>query len=539
LKNFLLLVLVINSLKTYAQLTPESVNTDKGAIGFYEFKPAGHKPDNNYKYPLIIFLHGIGERGNGTTELPMTLNSSFPKLLVKNKETMKFAFQGRQYAFVVLIPQMAKKYTNWQNFYVDEMIKYAKKNLNIDTNKIFLTGWSLGGGGAWKYATFSVENARRLAGIIPVSPAPDYTNLCNISLGKVAVWAHHARDDASVPLHYTEDAIQGINACSPDIPALMTYYPFGGHPYVADRAYDTLNEIQYPNMFQWMAGTTRLNILENNQPPIADAGFDTLVTLPKTAVTLNGSASCDPNDVIVNYSWTLVEGPVSPELTIKSAGFPITVVSGLEPGNYTFRLAVKDEFNTTRTDDVRVQVVLPPGGQNANPVANAGPDIKMRDDNYYLAGRARDFDGTIKNFRWRQVSGPVSITIEGSGKGASISGMSQEGIYGLELTVYDDHIPAGIGKDTVFITREPSAPVYFNYFTMKDPTTPDTGPARYDLLAAFLIFCTLQSLIFNRFTGEKFKRSMINHVLLTYYGLLFSDIFYIFAASNAVPIHMI
>ena len=174
MKNFLLLFLVINSLITYAQLTPKSVNSDRGVIGFYEFKPAGYKADSSYQYPLIIFLHGIGERGNGTTELDMALNSSFAKILNKGA-TMKFRVNGAQHAFLVLIPQMSKDYENWQNFYIDAMIRYAKANLKIDTNKIFLTGWSLGGGGAWKYATASVENASKLAGIIPVAPAPDYS----------------------------------------------------------------------------------------------------------------------------------------------------------------------------------------------------------------------------------------------------------------------------------------------------------------------------------------------------------------------------
>ncbi|MEO5998460.1 MAG: dienelactone hydrolase family protein [Chitinophagaceae bacterium] len=505
MKKSLLLFLVIGPLITFAQLTPKSINTGKeGVIGFYEFKPGGYNPDSTYLYPLIIFLHGIGERGNGTTELHMALNSSFPKYLVKGA-TMKFTIRGRQHAFLVLMPQMSKDYVNWQNFYVDAMIEYARKNLKIDTNRIFLTGWSLGGGGAWKYATASVENARKVAGIIPVSPAPDYTDLCNLARGKVAVWVHHARDDASIPLHYSEDAITGINACSPDIPPLITYYPSGGHPYVAEWAYDTLNKIEYPNLYQWMIGTSRANSLATNQDPFANAGNDTLVILPSTSATLKGDASFDPNDVIIQYKWTVISGPSSPELKILKPDFPVTGVSGLEPGNYTFRLTVKDEFGVSKSDNINIEVMLPLGGMNATPVVNAGQDVIIREANYHLKGSGRDYDGTIKSFHWRQVSGPVTITVEENGKMANLWGITQKGTYGIELSACDNHNPCGIGRDTVFITRNVPMPVYFNYWSKENPAIRNPDVHRYGLLVVFILFFSVPALIFNSFTIRNFK----------------------------------
>lgn len=502
MKNFLLVVLVINPLITFAQLQPKSVNTDKGRIGFYEFKPSGYHPDSSYKYPLIIFLHGIGERGNGTTELSMSLNSSFPRILVQGA-TMKFVVNGKQHAFLVLIPQMSKDYENWQNFYVDAMIDYAKKNLKIDENKIFLTGWSLGGGGAWKYATASLENAKLLAGIIPVSPAPDYTDLRNLSLGRVAVWAHHARDDASVPLHYTEDAIMGINQWSPAIPARITFYPSGGHPYVANWAYDTLNSVEYPNVYQWMIGTSRDNSKDRNVQPRSKAGNDSTVILPSTRTILDGSASYDSNDVIVHYSWSVVAGPVSPELSIKKPNFPYTEVSGLEPGTYIFRLTVTDEFNVTGSDEVSIRVILPENGSNSAPVANAGPDVSTTEDQYHLTGQARDFDGRISNFHWRQVSGPAAITLQSHNETAELWGISKLGTYGIELAVYDDHKPAGMGRDTVFITRSPVLPVYFNYFSLENPFVADPDVFRYELGAVFCLLFSLPALILNKVVRKK------------------------------------
>ena len=51
------------------------------------------------------------------------------------------------------------------NFYVDEMLKYAKQNLRYDENRVYLTGLSAGGGGTWRYPSTSLANAQQFAAI--------------------------------------------------------------------------------------------------------------------------------------------------------------------------------------------------------------------------------------------------------------------------------------------------------------------------------------------------------------------------------------
>lgn len=467
MKKSLLFVLITVPLFSFAQLMPKSIVTVNGNIGFYEFKPPGYNPDSTYEYPLIIFLHGVGERGNGTSELPMALLASFPKLLVAGA-TMQFTVNGRKHAFLVLLPQMSKEYVNWQSFYIDEMIGYAKRNLKIDKNKIFLTGWSLGGGGAWKYPTSSIHRASMLAGIIPVSPSPDYTDLCNISDAKVAVWAHHAKDDRSVPVHFTKDAIQGIRVCNPFIPPMITYYATGGHPFVANQAYDTLNKTHYPNIYQWMIGTSRSNNTATNLEPVPVAGDDTTIILPSVKTLLNGQASFDPNDVITRYEWVMANGPVSPRLHFKKPYFPVSEVSGLEPGNYTFRLKVTDQFGVSRSDDTKVRVILPLDGTNAPPYVNAGPPVTVNTNECEVYVEARDFDGTIRQYRWRQISGPAKLIIRNYGSMADILKLKAPGKYGIEISASDNDKPSGSGKDTLTIIRTPVLP--FNGFLWSDNT---------------------------------------------------------------------
>src|SRR5258708_39126163 len=71
MKNLLLCMgLMLSAYYASAQYTPQGFIASNGdQVGFYQFIPPGYAANPTAKYPLIIFLHGIGERGNGTTQL--------------------------------------------------------------------------------------------------------------------------------------------------------------------------------------------------------------------------------------------------------------------------------------------------------------------------------------------------------------------------------------------------------------------------------------------------------------------------------------
>src|ERR1041384_655690 len=146
MKKLLLLCLsALIVLTVSAQHVPKSLTAANGQfIGFYQYTPTNYSSTPNTKHPLIIFLHGIGERGNGTTDLKNILGLGVPGA-INAGHNMTFTWNGKTETFLVLSPQLSGAYGGWQNFYVDEMIEYAKKNLRIDENRIFLTGLSLGG----------------------------------------------------------------------------------------------------------------------------------------------------------------------------------------------------------------------------------------------------------------------------------------------------------------------------------------------------------------------------------------------------------
>ncbi|MFD1140947.1 T9SS type A sorting domain-containing protein [Larkinella insperata] len=94
-----------------------------------------------------------------------------------------------------------------------------------------------------------------------------------------------------------------------------------------------------------------------NQAPIARAGADQALILPASSVTLNGSASSDPEGGALSYQWSQQSGPSPAHLPSPTA--PTLTASGLVEGRYVFGLTVRDEQGATGYDELTVLVNAP------------------------------------------------------------------------------------------------------------------------------------------------------------------------------------
>lgn len=354
MQKVLLLFLLSVPFFSVAQRTAKMVDGPRGKIGFYQYLPPSYKASGEKKHPLIIFLHGIGEKGTGSEQDLEKINCCGIPKYINLGHTMEFTWNGKKEGFVVLYPQLYSRYGTWENYYVDIMLEYAKANLNIDTNRIFLTGLSLGGGGTWVYASASVNKARQLAGIVPVVSPCFMTNGCNIANANLPVLAVHAmNDDKASPL-CTLNAIKSINDCGAVVKPNMIMYDNGGHYVWVYRAYDTAYNYYNPNVYEWMLAQSRA--LQPNKKPVASAGKDLTISSATATATFDASASRDPDGKIVRYVWQKISGPsygiLAGEVTAKPH------VSGLKyPGVYTYQLRVVDDRAEWSTDTIRVTVV--------------------------------------------------------------------------------------------------------------------------------------------------------------------------------------
>jgi hypothetical protein len=92
---------------------------------------------------------------------------------------------------------------------------------------------------------------------------------------------------------------------------------------------------------------------DNNRPPIANAGPDQVISLPKNNVLLDGS-STDPDGNITNYNWIKISGPSS--FNITKANSVLTQVSDLVDGAYLFELRINDGCGLFSKDTVQLTV---------------------------------------------------------------------------------------------------------------------------------------------------------------------------------------
>ncbi|MBX2898329.1 MAG: tandem-95 repeat protein [Cyclobacteriaceae bacterium] len=142
-----------------------------------------------------------------------------------------------------------------------------------------------------------------------------------------------------------------------------------------------------------------------NQPPIANAGFDRVITLPVNSLEIQGSGT-DPDGSIAAYNWVKKSGPLAGTLAGQTTSK--LTLSALVAGTYVFTLTVTDNQSLTNSDDVQVTVL--PSSVNTNPVVNAGVDVIVRlpATSTALTAIATDADGSIATYLWTKVSGPAA-----------------------------------------------------------------------------------------------------------------------------------
>lgn len=224
-------------------------------IAFLEYVPSGTGP-----FPLIVYMHGISERGDGTVNTVFSVEANEIPKLIKNN-----AFP---YNFIVLSPQLKNTYGAWQNFYASTMITYAKANLNVDTTKIYITGLSLGGGGVWETMK-DMTIVNQVAAIAPVCGTCTWnsTSTSNIVTSSMPVWAFHCQDDTTVSAGCSTGSLTEINKLNPVVKPKMSLYKTGGHGGAWVNAYSTghntytqadyynnyvtITVTQNPNLYEW------------------------------------------------------------------------------------------------------------------------------------------------------------------------------------------------------------------------------------------------------------------------------------------------
>lgn len=251
--------MLIFSLNSFAQVQkPVYTSMTPISNGYYEYLPQGYNNNPNEKFPLLIFVHGLGECGNGTTELSKVLTNGTPRLINQGTFPTSFTSGGQTFKFIILSPQ----FTNWPGYaQIYDILNYAVTHYKVDIDRIYLTGLSMGGGCVWEYAGFSKAFAERVAAIVPVCGASGSTQerINNMADANLPVWATHNNTDPTVNVIFTNQYVDGMNS-APHPPNPLAkksiFYDINGHD-AWSRTYDPNYRENGMNVYEWMLSYKR------------------------------------------------------------------------------------------------------------------------------------------------------------------------------------------------------------------------------------------------------------------------------------------
>jgi predicted esterase len=342
---FLTFFMTLFAWQVSAQLTFRT--TSPSTIAYYEYLPSDYNSNSN-KYPVVIFLHGIGERGPNTTDKSILADNIYK---VAKLGPPKHVKNGYRPPFILISPQLKSNYGSWPTWYVLEVINYVKKKLRIDEKRIIITGLSLGGGGTW---TMAQEYPKLFAAVVPVCGGYNNTSKAvNIGKENLPVWASHGDIDNVVPMSKTVNMVKAINATTPTPSPLakLTIYKNVKHN-AWDYAYRTDHSLHNPNVYEWMLKQVNKKNT-GNYIPTANANSDQTKYLSSTSSTTIYGSGSDSDGSIVSWNWTKMSGPSA---SLSGTTSKTLKVSSLKEGTYIFRLTVKDDKGNTDSDYVRVKV---------------------------------------------------------------------------------------------------------------------------------------------------------------------------------------
>jgi len=222
-------------LNAAAVQTQKSVKIDQAQkleVNFLLYLPKDYNNKKDAKWPVILFLHGAGERGDDLNRVKV---HGPPKLVEK----------GRSLPFIIVSPQCPKGKV-WDVAVLTALLDHVCDTYRVDKARQYLTGLSMGGYGTWG---LGIKECDRFAAIAPICGGGNFIEIYNASgvkgaaLRTLGVWAFHGGKDNVVPLAESEKMIVNLKKFGHPNPKL-TVYPEARHDSWT-RSYD------YPELYKW------------------------------------------------------------------------------------------------------------------------------------------------------------------------------------------------------------------------------------------------------------------------------------------------
>jgi len=165
-------------------------------VNYLLFLPASYR--TGARWPTIVYLHG------------KSLSGDDPQLLTKYG-LPKIVSRDPNFPFILLAPQCheGERWTDVDT--LDALLADVSSRVPVDPDRVYLTGFSMGAGGAWRFGGAHPERFAAVAALAGVQDAGSVKGLA-----RLPVWAFHGTDDESTPATESEAMVAAIQAAGGD-----------------------------------------------------------------------------------------------------------------------------------------------------------------------------------------------------------------------------------------------------------------------------------------------------------------------------------
>jgi predicted peptidase len=218
-----------------AGLLARTVSVGRTSYGYQVYVPTKLRGRKNL--PVIVFLHGIGQRGTGGF---VPADGAAGALARQYLE---------QLPAIALLPQCDKKFY-WHDREMDAMVAGALdqtvSEFGADTRRVYLAGVSMGGFGAWHFAS---QQPKRFAAVVSIcggSPVLSGDRFRPVArgVGRTPVWVFHGAEDRIVPVSESRRMVEALKAVEGSRVRYSEYAGVGHNVW--------LNALAEPQLLPWL-----------------------------------------------------------------------------------------------------------------------------------------------------------------------------------------------------------------------------------------------------------------------------------------------
>lgn len=198
-------------------------------LRYWLFLPEGYQDDGQKQWPLLLFLHGAGQRGDDLEQ-------------VKKHGPPKFVESRAGFPLVTISPQCPFG-RRWEKEQLVQLVEHVAATRSIDRARLYVTGLSMGGYGTWALVAAYPDLFAAAAPICGGGIKEDAPKI-----GRLPIWAFHGDQDPVAPLSQTQEMVDAVQAAGGD--ARLTIYPGVEHD-------SWTATYENPDLYDWLLAQRR------------------------------------------------------------------------------------------------------------------------------------------------------------------------------------------------------------------------------------------------------------------------------------------